>query len=109
MRMTANVSFPQSFHKGQDFSETLTRARFEELNDHLFKKTLKPVEQTLKDAKLSKHDIDDIVLVGGSTRIPKVKINMAFVIAGLTRRRSRQCSSSTSESRLGRMSTPMRQ
>jgi heat shock protein 5 len=55
-----------------DFSETLTRARFEELNDHLFKRTLKPLKQTLKDAKLSRHDIDDIVLVGGSTRIPKV-------------------------------------
>ncbi|KAF2821483.1 78 kDa glucose-regulated protein-like protein [Ophiobolus disseminans] len=63
----------ESFHKGKDFSETLTRARFEELNNHLFKKTLKPVEQTLKDAKLTKHDIDDIVLVGGSTRIPKVQ------------------------------------
>jgi heat shock protein 5 len=63
----------ESFHKGEDFSEPLTRARFEELNDHLFKKTLKPVEQTLKDAKLTKHDIDDIILVGGSTRIPKVR------------------------------------
>jgi heat shock protein 5 len=63
----------ESFHKGKDFSETLTRARFEELNDHLFKKTLKPVEQTLKDAKLKKSDIDDIVLIGGSTRIPKVQ------------------------------------
>ncbi|KAF2268991.1 heat shock protein 70b [Lojkania enalia] len=63
----------ESFHQGNDFSETLTRARFEELNDHLFKKTLKPVEQTLKDAKLKKADIDDIVLVGGSTRIPKVQ------------------------------------
>ena len=65
----------QSFHQGNDFSETLTRARFEELNDKLFKKTLKPVEQTLKDAKLSKQDIDDIILVGGSTRIPKVKFH----------------------------------
>jgi heat shock protein 5 len=63
----------ESFHKGKDFSETLTRAKFEELNNDLFKKTLKPVEQVLKDAKLKKTDIDDIVLVGGSTRIPKVQ------------------------------------
>jgi heat shock protein 5 len=63
----------ESFHKGKDFSETLTRAKFEELNNDLFKKTLKPVEQVLKDAKMKKADIDDIVLVGGSTRIPKVQ------------------------------------
>ncbi|KAF2837449.1 78 kDa glucose-regulated protein-like protein [Patellaria atrata CBS 101060] len=62
----------ESFYKGKDFSETLTRAKFEELNNDLFKKTLKPVEQVLKDAKLKKSDIHDIVLVGGSTRIPKV-------------------------------------
>jgi len=63
----------EAFHDGKDFSETLTRAKFEELNNDLFKKTLKPVEQVLKDAKLKKSDIDDIVLVGGSTRIPKVQ------------------------------------
>ena len=63
----------ESFTKGEDFSETLTRAKFEELNNDLFKKTLKPVEQVLKDAKAKKSDIDDIVLVGGSTRIPKVQ------------------------------------
>ncbi|KXT07290.1 hypothetical protein AC578_409 [Pseudocercospora eumusae] len=63
----------EAFHEGNDFSETLTRAKFEELNNDLFKKTLKPVEQVLKDAKLKKSDIDDIVLVGGSTRIPKVQ------------------------------------
>lgn len=63
----------ESFHDGNDFSETLTRAKFEELNNDLFKKTLKPVDQVLKDAKLKKSDIDDIVLVGGSTRIPKVQ------------------------------------
>ncbi|RCH97739.1 ATPase with role in protein import into the ER, partial [Rhizopus azygosporus] len=56
-----------------DFSETLTRAKFEELNNDLFRKTLKPVEQVLKDAGLSKDQVDDIVLVGGSTRIPKVQ------------------------------------
>jgi len=63
----------EAFHDGKDFSETLTRAKFEELNMDLFKKTLKPVEQVLKDAKVKKSEIDDIVLVGGSTRIPKVQ------------------------------------
>ncbi|OJJ64481.1 hypothetical protein ASPSYDRAFT_39214 [Aspergillus sydowii CBS 593.65] len=63
----------EAFHKGEDFSETLTRAKFEELNMDLFKKTMKPVEQVLKDAKVSKAEVDDIVLVGGSTRIPKVQ------------------------------------
>ncbi|KAF9582784.1 ATPase with role in protein import into the ER [Lunasporangiospora selenospora] len=61
-----------SFHDGVDFSETLSRAKFEELNNDLFRKTIKPVEQVLKDASLQKGDIQDIVLVGGSTRIPKV-------------------------------------
>ncbi|KAK2074731.1 hypothetical protein P8C59_008915 [Phyllachora maydis] len=63
----------ESFFDGKDFSETLTRAKFEELNIDLFKKTLKPVEKVLEDAKMSKSDIHDIVLVGGSTRIPKVQ------------------------------------
>ena len=62
-----------SFVDGIDLSETLTRAKFEELNLDLFKKTLKPVEKVLADAGLEKKDIDDIVLVGGSTRIPKVQ------------------------------------
>jgi endoplasmic reticulum chaperone BiP len=63
----------ESFFKGKDFSETLSRAKFEELNNDLFRKTLKPVEQVLKDAGLKKNEVDDIVLVGGSTRIPKVQ------------------------------------
>ncbi|AQZ12032.1 KAR2 (YJL034W) [Zygosaccharomyces parabailii] len=62
-----------SFVDGIDLSETLTRAKFEELNLDLFKKTLKPVEKVLEDAGLDKKSIDDIVLVGGSTRIPKVQ------------------------------------
>jgi heat shock protein 5 len=62
-----------SFHHGQDFSETLTRAKFNELNIDLFKKTMKPVEQVLKDAGIKRSEINDIVLVGGSTRIPKVQ------------------------------------
>ncbi|GAB1310306.1 78 kDa glucose-regulated protein [Madurella fahalii] len=63
----------ESLFNGIDFSETLTRAKFEQLNMDLFKKTLKPVEQVLKDAKVSKADVTDIVLVGGSTRIPKIQ------------------------------------
>jgi len=63
----------EALYDGQDFSETLTRARFEELNMDLFKKTLKPVEKVMEDGDMSKGDIDEIVLVGGSTRIPKVQ------------------------------------
>ncbi|GME75011.1 unnamed protein product [[Candida] boidinii] len=62
-----------SFVDGIDFSETLSRAKFEEINIELFKKTLKPVQQVLDDAGLKAAEIDDIVLVGGSTRIPKVQ------------------------------------
>jgi len=58
---------------GTDFSETLTRARFEELNLDLFKKTLSPVQKVLEDSDLGKTEVDEIVLVGGSTRIPKVQ------------------------------------
>jgi len=63
----------EALHGGSDLSETLTRARFEQLNEDLFKKTLKPVAKVLKDSGLSKNEIDEIVLVGGSTRIPKVQ------------------------------------
>ena len=63
----------ESLIDGIDFSETLTRARFEELNLNLFKRTLKPVTQVLSDADLKKNELDEIVLVGGSTRIPKVQ------------------------------------
>jgi heat shock protein 5 len=58
---------------GIDFSEPLTRARFEELNADLFRKTLEPVKNVLSDAGLKKSDVDEVVLVGGSTRIPKVQ------------------------------------
>jgi len=63
----------ESLFDGEDFSETLTRAKFEELNMDLFKSTLKPVKQVLDDSGLKKSEIDEIVLVGGSTRIPKVQ------------------------------------
>ncbi|CAM39660.1 putative glucose-regulated protein 78 [Leishmania braziliensis MHOM/BR/75/M2904] len=62
-----------SLVEGHDFSEKITRAKFEELNMALFKNTLLPVQKVLEDAKLKKSDIDEIVLVGGSTRIPKVQ------------------------------------
>ncbi len=63
----------ESLFDGIDFSETLTRARFEELNIDLFKKTLDPVKKVLEDSGLKKTDLAEIVLVGGSTRIPKVQ------------------------------------
>jgi len=63
----------ESLIDGEDFSETLTRAKFEELNNDLFRKTLTPLGSVLKDSGLKKTDIHEIVLVGGSTRIPKVQ------------------------------------
>ncbi|CAL8067907.1 unnamed protein product [Calicophoron daubneyi] len=62
-----------SLYEGIDFYTTITRARFEELNADLFRSTLDPVEKALRDAKMDKHQIHEIVLVGGSTRIPKVQ------------------------------------
>jgi len=63
----------ENFADGNDFSETLTRARFEELNNDLFRQTLKPLEVVMKDAGMKKGEIHEIVLVGGSTRIPKIQ------------------------------------
>lgn len=63
----------ENFHDGDDFVETLTRARFEELNADLFRKCMEPVKNVLKDSGLSKSEINEVVLVGGSTRIPKVQ------------------------------------
>eukprot|EP00095_Tigriopus_kingsejongensis_P010606 maker-scaffold1206_size55693-snap-gene-0.6 protein:Tk10606 transcript:maker-scaffold1206_size55693-snap-gene-0.6-mRNA-1 annotation:"hypothetical protein DAPPUDRAFT_304735" len=63
----------ESLFEGEDFSETLTRAKFEELNMDLFRSTMKPVQKVLEDADMQKKDIDEIVLVGGSTRIPKIQ------------------------------------
>ena len=62
-----------SLFEGVDFYSSLTRARFEELCGDLFRNTITPVEKVMKDAKLSKNQIDEIVLVGGSTRIPKIQ------------------------------------
>ncbi|XP_044063609.1 heat shock cognate 71 kDa protein-like [Siniperca chuatsi] len=62
-----------SLYEGTDFYTSITRARFEELNADLFRGTLEPVEKALRDAKMDKTQIHDIVLVGGSTRIPKIQ------------------------------------
>ena len=63
----------ESLIDGQDFSETLTRAKFEELNLDLFRSTMKPVKQVLEDGDMKAGEIDEIILVGGSTRIPKIQ------------------------------------
>jgi len=68
----ANIEIDSLF-EGIDFYTSITRARFEELCSDLFKNTLEPVEKALRDAKLDKASVDDIVLVGGSTRIPKIQ------------------------------------
>lgn len=68
----ANIEI-DSLLDGIDFYTSITRARFEELNQDLFKSTLQPVEEALRDAKMDKSQIHDIVLVGGSTRIPRIQ------------------------------------
>lgn len=62
-----------SLYEGIDFYSTITRARFEELNMDLFRKCMEPVEKCLRDAKIDKSRVHEVVLVGGSTRIPKVQ------------------------------------
>ncbi len=67
---TVNVD---SFYDGNDLEVLLTRAKFESLCDAEFQRCLEPVKKAMMDAKMSKDQIDDIVLVGGSTRIPKIR------------------------------------
>jgi len=62
-----------SFFEGVDFYSSITRARFEELCMDVFRRAMDPVEKVLRDSKLAKNDVDEVVLVGGSTRIPKIK------------------------------------
>ncbi|KAL4433610.1 hypothetical protein ABPG75_000051 [Micractinium tetrahymenae] len=62
-----------SLYEGIDFYSSITRARFEELNMDLFRKCMEPVEKVLRDAKMDKGHVNEVVLVGGSTRIPKVQ------------------------------------
>ena len=68
----ANLEIDSLF-EGIDFNSTITRAKFENLCDSLFRKTMDPVEQVLRDSKISKSAVHEIVLVGGSTRIPKIQ------------------------------------
>ncbi|KAG9094106.1 ATPase with role in protein import into the ER [Ceratobasidium sp. 370] len=72
----------EAFYRGNDFSEILTRAKFEQLNQDLFDKTLEPVRQVLTDAKISAADVDEVVLVGGSTRIPKIQSLLTAMFRG---------------------------
>ncbi|KAJ6799639.1 putative heat shock cognate 70 kDa protein 2 [Iris pallida] len=71
-----------SLYEGIDFYSTITRARFEELNMDLFRKCIEPVEKCLRDAKMDKSTIHDIVLVGGSTRISKVQQLLQYFFNG---------------------------
>ena len=69
---TASIEIDSLF-EGHDFMTTITRAKFENLCEPLFRRTIVPVEQVLRDSKMSKSQIDEVVLVGGSTRIPKIQ------------------------------------
>ncbi|KAG8717681.1 ATPase with role in protein import into the ER [Ceratobasidium sp. 395] len=79
---TANLEI-ESFEGGRDFSAILTRATFEELNFDLFRRTLKPVSKVIRDAQLSPEEIDDVVLIGGSTRIPVIRQMLKDFFGGL--------------------------
>ncbi|GKY95321.1 hypothetical protein MPSEU_000493900 [Mayamaea pseudoterrestris] len=72
----------EALANGIDFSTTISRAKFEELNQDLFKKTMAPVTQVLKDAGMGKSDVNTIILVGGSTRIPKVQEMLSDFFGG---------------------------
>ncbi|RPA89908.1 heat shock protein 70 [Choiromyces venosus 120613-1] len=71
-----------SLSGGQDFNTSITRARFEDINASLFKSTIAPVEQVLKDSGLAKTAVDEVVLVGGSTRIPKIQKMLSDLFNG---------------------------
>ena len=71
-----------SLFEGIDFNSTISRAKFEQINAELFQKCLKCVEQVIKDSKVSKSDIDEIVLVGGTTRIPKIQTLLSEYFGG---------------------------
>ncbi|CAH0399252.1 unnamed protein product [Chilo suppressalis] len=73
-----------ALHEGIDFYSKITRARFEELCSDLFRQTLGPVERALKDAGLNTREIHDVVMVGGSTRIPKVQRLLQEFFSGKT-------------------------
>merc|ERR1711861_32617 len=71
-----------SLFEGVDYNAQITRARFEELCQDLFRSTLDPVEKVLRDAKMDKRSVHDVVLVGGSTRIPKVQALLSDFFGG---------------------------
>ena len=73
-----------SLFEGNDFTTTLSRAKFESLCSDIFQRTMAPVEQVLRDARVGKSDVDDIVLVGGSTRIPKIRELLTTFFNGKT-------------------------
>jgi heat shock protein 1/8 len=71
-----------SLYGGEDFNASITRARFEDINTSLFKNTIAPVEQVLKDSGVAKDKVDEVVLVGGSTRIPKIQKMLSDLFNG---------------------------
>lgn len=71
-----------SLSDGIDFYTTISRARFEELSSDVFRQTLTPVEDAITDSKVSKRDIDEVILVGGSTRIPKIQQMLSNFFGG---------------------------
>lgn len=71
-----------SLHDSKDFYSTISRARFEELNNDLFRSTLRPVEKALNDSKIPKNQLHEIILVGGSTRIPKIQSLLSEFFGG---------------------------
>ena len=79
---TSAVIEIDSLFEGIDYNVSLTRARFEDMCSDLFRKTFAPVEKVMKDAKMSKSKIDEIVLVGGSTRIPKIQSQLSEYFNG---------------------------
>lgn len=78
---TTNVEV-DSLYDGIDFMSTLSRARFEEISSDLIERCVAPVDQVLRDAKMSKSDVHEIVLVGGSTRIPKIQKRLSDYFNG---------------------------
>ena len=71
-----------SLFDGVDFNSTLTRARFEEMNQDYFRKTMEPVEKVLRDSKIDKGSVHEVVMVGGSTRVPKIQDELRDFFGG---------------------------
>jgi len=71
-----------SLYEGLDLNTTMTRARFEDMNMDYFRKCMEPVEKVMRDSKMSKGQVHEVVLVGGSTRIPKVQAMLSAFFGG---------------------------